>query len=127
MLMKRILVVDNERYIQEAIEMCLETIAGWEVMTAGSGSEGLLMAETEQPDAILLDFMMPDMDGLMTFQELQANPATQSIPVILLTGDLRSNDRQKYHDLGIKAVIIKPFNPMTLAEQISQLLEWETD
>jgi CheY-like chemotaxis protein len=127
MLMKRILVVDNERYIQEAIEMCLETIAGWEVVTAGSGSEGLLQAETEQPDAILLDLMMPDMDGLMTFQGLQANPATQSIPVILLTGDLRSPDRQKYHDLGIKAVIVKPFDPMILAEQISQLLKWETD
>jgi CheY-like chemotaxis protein len=83
--MKRILVVDNEDYIQEATQMCLETMAGWEVVTASSGREGLLKAAAEQPDAILLDFMMPEMDGLMTFQQLQANPLTQAIPVVLLT------------------------------------------
>ena len=79
---KRILVVDNEAYIQEVAQICLETIAGWQVILAGSGLEGLAAAEREQPDAILLDVMMPDMDGLATFSQLQANPATRSIPVI---------------------------------------------
>jgi CheY-like chemotaxis protein len=77
MAMKRILVVDNEDYIQEATQISLETMAGWQVMTAGSGREGLLKAAAEQPDAILLDFMMPEMDGLTTFQQLQANPSTK--------------------------------------------------
>jgi CheY-like chemotaxis protein len=123
--MKRILVVDNEDYIQEATQMCLETMAGWEVLTAGSGREGLLKAAAEQPDAILLDFMMPEMDGLMTFQQLQANPSTQAIPVVLLTGDLQSADSQNCRELGIKAMIAKPFDPLTLAQQIANLLEWE--
>jgi CheY-like chemotaxis protein len=125
MSMKRILVVDNEDYIQEATQMCLETMAGWEVVTASSGREGLLKAAAEQPDAILLDFMMPEMDGLMTFQQLQANPLTQAIPVVLLTGDLQSADSQNCRELGIKAMIAKPFDPMTLAQQIANLLEWE--
>jgi CheY-like chemotaxis protein len=123
--MKRILVVDNEAYIQEAIQMCLETIAGWDVITASSGCEALITAEVEQPDAILLDLMMPDMDGLMTFQQLQANPSTQVIPVILLTGDLQSADAKNCRNFGITAMIAKPFDPMTLAQQISSLLEWE--
>jgi CheY-like chemotaxis protein len=123
--MKRILVVDNEEYIQEAAQMCLETMAGWEVMTASSGREGLLKATAEQPDAILLDFMMPEMDGLMTFQQLQANPSTQAIPVVLLTGDLQSADSQNCRKSGITAMIAKPFDPLTLAQQIANLLEWE--
>jgi CheY-like chemotaxis protein len=123
--MKRILVVDNEDYIQEATQVCLETMAGWQVMIASSGHEGLLKAAADQPDAILLDFMMPEMDGLMTFQKLQANPLTQAIPVILLTGDRQSADSQKCRKLGIKAMIAKPFDPLTLAQQIANLLEWE--
>jgi CheY-like chemotaxis protein len=123
--MKRILVVDNEDYIQAATQISLETMAGWQVMTAGSGREGLLKAEAEQPDAILLDFMMPEMDGMMTFQQLQANPLTQAIPVILLTGDLQSADSQNCRNLGIKAMIAKPFDPLALAQQIANLLEWE--
>jgi CheY-like chemotaxis protein len=123
--MKRILVVDNEEYIQEAAQMCLETMAGWDVIMASSGREGLLIAEAEQPDAILLDLMMPEMDGLMTFQQLQANPSTQAIPVVLLTGDLQSADSQNCRKLGIKAMIAKPFDPLTLAQQITNLLEWE--
>lgn len=123
--MKRILVVDNEAYIQEATQICLETIAGWEVMTASSGYEALIIAEAEQPDVILLDLMMPDMDGLMTFQRLQANYSTQAIPVILLTGDSQSADLQNCRNLGVRAMIAKPFDPMTLAQQISDLLAWE--
>lgn len=123
--MRRILVVDNEAYIQEVTQMCLETIAGWEVITASSGHEALLKAAAEQPDAILLDFMMPEMDGLMTFQQLQANPLTQSIPVVLLTGGLQSVDAQNCQKLGIKAMIAKPFDPLTLAQQIADRLKWE--
>jgi CheY-like chemotaxis protein len=77
---KRILVVDNEPSIQEVAQICLETVAGWQVTIAGSGLEGLATAEREQPDAILLDVMMPDMDGLDTFSKLQANPADCQSP-----------------------------------------------
>ncbi len=122
--MKRILIVDNEPYIQEIVKICLETFAGWEVVKAGSGSEGLLKAETEHPDAILLDIMMPGMDGLTTFQKLQSNTVTQDIPVLLLTATLLSTDRKDYRQLGIKAVIAKPFAPLALAAQVADVLGW---
>lgn len=124
---KRILVIDNEPYIQEVTKVCLETVGGWEVWTASSGQQGLSMAATYQPDAILLDVMMPDMDGLTTFQKLQANPATQAIPVILLTAKIQASDRRRYAELGLSAAIAKPFNPLELADQIATFLGWHLE
>jgi CheY-like chemotaxis protein len=99
---KRILVIDNEPYIQEVTKICLETVAGWSVLTAKSGQVGMIIAAADQPDAILLDVMMPEMDGLTTFQALQANAITQAIPVILLTAKVQAVDRRRYAQLGIK-------------------------
>lgn len=123
-MVKRILVVDNEPYIQEVAQICLETVARWQVLTASSGMEGIRVAEAEQPDAILLDVMMPDMDGITTFKKLQENPATQNIPVILLTAKVQSSDRRRYAQLGMKDVIDKPFSPLELATQIANALGW---
>lgn len=121
---KRVLVVDNEQYIREVAQISLETVALWEVLTAGSGSEALIVAQAEQPDAILLDVMMPDMDGITTFEKLQANPNTQNIPVILLTAKIQAADRRRYADLGIKAAIAKPFDALGLATQVATVLGW---
>lgn len=125
MTVKRILVVDNEQYIQEVAKVCLETVAGWEVLLAGSGPECLRQAEAEQPDAILLDVMMPGMDGIATFQKLQENPATQAIPVILLTAKIQSSDRRRYAEIGAADAIAKPFDPLKLAGQVAAALGWE--
>lgn len=122
---RRILIVDNEPSIQEVAQICLETVAGWEVSIAGSGLEGLAAAEREQPDAILLDVMMPDMDGLDTFSRLQANPVTRSIPVILLTAKVQATDRQNYSKLGVRSTIAKPFSPLELAQEIATTLGWK--
>lgn len=127
MTIKKILVVDNEEYIQEVTKICLETVAGWEVLTAGSGKEGIIKAEAYQPDAILLDVMMPDMDGFATFEKLQANQATQTIPVILLTAKIQAADRRRYAQKGMTAAIAKPFNPLELAGQIAAALGWNFD
>lgn len=124
---KRILVVDNEQYIREVAQICLETVADWQVITAGSGSEGLTKAQAEQPDAILLDVMMPDMDGLTTFQKLQANSTTQHIPVILLTAKVQASDHRRYAELGMIAAIAKPFNPLQLADQVAAALGWSLE
>lgn len=124
MVTKRILVVDNEEYIQEVAKICLETVAGWEVLTAGSGPEGINKAETYQPDAILLDVMMPEMDGMTTFSKLQANPATQAIPVIFLTAKIQTSDKRRYAQMGMPSAIAKPFNPLELAGQIANALGW---
>ncbi len=124
MVAKRILVIDNEEYIQEVAQICLETVADWEVMIAGSGLEGITRAAAEQPDAILLDVMMPDLDGIATFQRLQASPTTAQIPVILLTAKVQASDRRRYTELGIKATIAKPFDPLSLASQVAAALGW---
>jgi DNA-binding response OmpR family regulator len=122
--MKRILIIDNESYIQELVKMCLETVAGWEVYTAGSGREGIDLAEKEQPDAILLDVMMPDMDGATTFAKLQKNSLTTQIPVIFLTAKIQAADRLRYEEMGIDKAIAKPFNPLELASTIETQLGW---
>lgn len=121
---KRILVIDNEQYIQEVTQICLETVAGWQVITAGSGLEGLSKAQSEQPDAILLDLMMPEMNGLMTFEKLQENPLTCKIPVIFLTARITTYSESCDRDAKIAITIPKPFNPLELANQISELLGW---
>lgn len=121
---KRILVIDNEEYIREVAQICLETVANWTVITASSGSEGLIKAASEQPDAILLDVMMPGMDGITTFEKLKANQTTENIPVILLTAKVQERDRRRYALLGLRAAIAKPFNPLQLASQVAEALDW---
>lgn len=124
---KRILIIDNDVLIQEATKVCLGMTANWEVITASSGSEGLIEAKKKQPDAILLDLVMPDVDGMSTFQKLQASPATQQIPVVLLTGKVEANELASYQALGLRGAIAKPFSPLNLASEIAQILGWEID
>ncbi|MCL1473067.1 response regulator [Argonema antarcticum] len=121
---KRVLIVDDEYRIREVTKIALEMMAGWEVLTASSGKEGLLQAQVQQPDAILLDVMMPDMDGTATLVALQANNATRDIPVVLLSAKVQVNDRSQFAELGVKAIIPKPFDPLNLAIQIAEALGW---
>jgi CheY-like chemotaxis protein len=93
-------------------------------LTAASGSEGLEKAEAFQPDAILLDVMMPDMDGPTTFRQLQANAATDHIPTILLTAKAKISEQKQFIDLGVTGVITKPFKAQDLVDQIREILNW---
>lgn len=122
MTLKRILVIDDEDDIRKLTQTCLEIMGGWQVLVACSGSEGLLLAEANQPDAILLDLMMPDMDGLATFEKLHANPTTKHIPVILLTAKERSANQNQLSEMGVTGVIKKPFNPLKIADQVAEVL-----
>lgn len=124
MVAKRVLVIDDEDDIREIAQASLEIMAGLEVIVARSSREGLTKAETEQPDAILLDVMLPDMDGITAFKHLQANPATRHIPVILLTAKVQAADQRRFAELGVKATIAKPFKPAKLAEQLLEVLGW---
>ncbi|BBD69471.1 response regulator receiver protein [Nostoc commune NIES-4072] len=119
---KQILVIDDEDDIRQLIQTCLEIMGGWKVLTATSGNQGLLLAQSSQPDAILLDVMMPDMDGLTTFEKLQANQITKHIPVILLTARGRTNNERLFKDIDVKGIISKPFNPQKLAIQVAAAL-----
>ncbi len=120
----RILIIDDEDDIREVAALSLETVAGWDVITANSGAQGLARAAEYQPDAILLDVMMPGMDGPTTFRELRKNPATARIPVLLLTAKVQANDQRRFADLGVEAVLFKPFDPLTLSTQIAGVLGW---
>lgn len=122
---KRVLIIDDETAIQDVIQGCLEDIAGWKVFKAKSGRDGLSIAESEQPDAILLDVSMPDMDGVETFQRLQGNPATSYIPVAFLTARVQPEDKARFKQLGIAGLIVKPFNAITLIEDIANLFKWD--
>lgn len=121
---KCILVIDDEPNLCLVIQACLETMGNWQVITAESGKKGLQLAQAEHPDAILLDVMMPDMDGLTLFKELQKSPSTQGIPVILLTAKVFNNDITQFNQLGIAGVIAKPFDPMTLTKEVTKVLNW---
>lgn len=121
---KRVLIIDDEETIQTVVQFGIKLAAGWEVLTASSGLKGIQTAQTEQPDVILLDVMMPDMDGIATFKELQACPEIQQIPVILLTAKAQTADKRQFNDLGVSGVITKPFNSLDLPEQISRILHW---
>jgi CheY-like chemotaxis protein len=121
---RKILIIDDEDDIREVAALSLESIAGWEVVTASSGAQGLARAIEHSPDAILLDVMMPGMDGPTTFRELRKNSATDKIPVLLLTAKVQSSDQRRFADLGVESVLFKPFDPLTLAEQISAVLGW---
>ncbi len=124
--MHRVLIIDDEDDIREVASLTLEATAGWHVSTAASGSEGLEVAAAEQPELILLDVMMPEMDGPTTFRAMQNDSRTSRIPVILLTAKVQGVDQRRFADLGVAAILFKPFDPMTLAQQIADVLDWET-
>lgn len=120
-----ILVIDDEADIREIAKASLQITKNWRVLTAASGQEGLAIAQTQQPDAILLDVMMPEVDGLKTLKLLKADQNTQHIPVILLTATVKVANQREYAQLGVRAVLIKPFDPGILASQIEAALEWK--
>jgi CheY-like chemotaxis protein len=122
--MRRILIIDDEDDIRAVAALSLESVAGWEVIAASSGAQGIKAAIEERPDAILMDVMMPSMDGPTTFREMQKHPEIAHIPVILLTAKVQGVDQRRFAGLGLAAVLLKPFDPMTLADQISTALGW---
>jgi CheY-like chemotaxis protein len=121
---RRILIIDDDDDIRQVTALSLETVAGWDVVTANSGANGIRRAREEKPDAILLDVMMPGMDGPTTFQELQKIAETASIPVMLLTAKVQGADQKRFAGLGVAAVLFKPFDPLTLAQQMRDVLGW---
>jgi CheY-like chemotaxis protein len=120
----RILLIDDDDDIREVATLSLQEFGGWDVVTASSGEEGLKKAEELNPDAILLDVMMPGMDGPTTFQKLRANILTGRIPVILLTAKVQGADQRRFTKLGIDGLISKPFDPLQLAAEVAATLGW---
>ncbi|MEN9517838.1 MAG: hypothetical protein RLZZ381_426 [Cyanobacteriota bacterium] len=122
---KNILLIDDEETIQEVVQVGISIEAGWQVEIASSGLEGINLAQNQQPDAILLDVMMPGMDGIDTLSQLKTNHQTSGIPVIFLTAKAQAAEKNQFKSLGVVDVITKPFNSMTLASQIAKILGWQ--
>ena len=121
--MKTVLHVEDEPDIQEVARVALESVGGLAVTLASSGQEALLKLEAFVPDVILLDLMMPGMDGVMTYHEIRKNKKTATIPIIFMTAKVQTHEIDRYRALGALGVIPKPFDPMTLADEVRQV--WE--
>ncbi|WP_341917368.1 response regulator [Polaromonas sp. YR568] len=117
----RILYVEDEPDIRMVAQMALEAVGGFTVIACPSGSEALAAAPTAQADLLLLDVMMPGMDGPSTLKALRALPATADTPVIFMTAKVQAAEVAQYRELGAIDVIHKPFDPMELSAQISRI------
>ncbi len=120
-----VLVIDDEYRLREVVRMTLEIAMGWRTLGAASGPAGLELARSQHPDAILLDLMMPGMDGFTTLRHLQADATTATIPVVLLTAKDSVSYGRDLAGTQVAACIPKPFNALGLAQQIADRLGWE--
>lgn len=121
---KCVLIVDDEEDIRSITKLGLEMATDWTVLTACSGQEALEIATMQKPDTILLDMMMPEMDGRATLRCLKAAAATQQIPVIMVTAKAQPANLSSFEDLEVAAVLAKPFRPLKLAQEITTILGW---
>lgn len=119
----KIFYVEDDPDIQAVAVMALEAFGDYEVVACSSGHEALVEAQRVRPDFILLDVMMPDMDGPATLQALRQEPGWSDIPVAFMTALGRSEELEKLRALGISGIIAKPFDPTNLADQVREL--WE--
>lgn len=119
--LQRILYVEDDADIRAVAELALETVGGFSVKSCSSGQEALLEGPDFAPELILLDVMMPGMDGPSTFHAMQQIPALQGKPVVFMTAKVQTEEIAFYRKLGAVEVIPKPFDPMTLADQIRDI------
>lgn len=123
MAIRKVMMVDDEPHIRRIGELSLRGVGQWQVVLAGSGKEAVELAAAETPDAILLDVMMPGMDGPATLAALRENEKTRGIPVIFLTAKAQRHEVERYRSLGAAGVLTKPFDPMTLPAEVRAILE----
>ena len=121
---RRVLIIDDDPSIREVAKMSLELVAGWDVTTAPSGADGIQAARADPPDGILLDVMMPELDGPGTLAQLRDDDMVGLTPVIFLTAKVQAAERTRFAELDVAGLIAKPFDPMKLSEQIAELFGW---
>jgi CheY-like chemotaxis protein len=122
MTIRKVLLVDDEDDIRTIGQLSLSRVGGWQTVLAASGAEAVSKAAAELPDLILLDVMMPGMDGPTTFGQLRAQEASAKTPIIFMTAKIQKQEVARYLELGAVGVIGKPFDPMTLPAEIKRLL-----
>jgi two-component system alkaline phosphatase synthesis response regulator PhoP len=123
---RKIMAVDDERHIVRLIQVNLER-SGYQVITAFDGPDALRKVESDKPDLIVLDVMMPKMDGFEVLKRLQANPETRDIPIIMLTAKAQDADVFRGWASGVSAYLTKPFNPLELITFVKRILSGRDD
>lgn len=118
----RVLIIDDEADIRRVARLSLARIGGMDVSDAANGLEGIERAAAEEPDAILLDVMMPGLDGPATLHALRADPRTAAIPVVFLTAKAMPDEVARLLAMGVRGVLNKPFDPMTLPAELRAAL-----
>ena len=121
-MIKKVLLVDDDPDLRLVGELALAEVGGWSVVIADSGFAALELAVSEQPDLIVLDVMMPELDGLGTLAKLRESAASE-IPVIFMTARVQVHQIEEYVAAGAIGVISKPFDPMTLPDEIRAIAE----
>ena len=119
--LERILLVEDELDIQTVASITLEDVGGFTVAKASSGAEALEKAPAFVPDLILLDFMLPDLDGRQTLEALRRIPGLEATPVVYMTARAQKNEVAEYLESGALDVITKPFDPMRLADTVIRI------
>jgi CheY-like chemotaxis protein len=122
---RRILVVDDDDATRQAASQSLQLMAGWDVVEAYCGAQAIESATRLQPDAILLDVMMPAMDGPAMLAKLRSTRATSHIPIVLLTAKVQAVNTGSLAHLPVAAILLKPFDPLRLAIQMADALGWD--
>jgi CheY-like chemotaxis protein len=118
----KILIIDDEQDVRRIASLSLRHVGGFDVLEAAGGAEGVEKAASERPDAILLDVMMPGLDGAATLKILKEEEKTRTIPVIFVTARALTEEIQRFQSLGARGVITKPFNGMTLPDEVRAIL-----
>lgn len=118
----KVLIVDDEADIRRIGELSLQSVGGWDVVLAESGAKGVEAARAHRPDLILMDMMMPEMDGLTTLRLLREDPDLGRTPVVFMTAKVQRNEVERYLQAGALGVVHKPFDPMTLPDEIKKIL-----
>jgi len=119
----KVLIIDDEDDIRRIARIALTKVGKIDVIEASSGTEGVRMAAEERPDVVLLDVMMPGLDGPSTLAALRSDPATASLPVVFLTAKAMASEVERLKGLGVRGVLTKPFDPMTLASELRAILK----
>lgn len=119
--LRKVLYVEDDADIRTIASMALEAVGGFTLQACASGAEALAHAAAFAPDLLLLDVMMPGMDGPTTLARLRELPATRDVPVVFMTAKVQASEVQHYKALGALGVISKPFDPMTLAGEVQAL------
>lgn len=123
---KRILAVDDEKHIVRLVQINLEK-EGYEVLTASNGRQALEIVASEHPDLIVMDVMMPEMDGFEALEKLKENPETCKIPVVMLTAKAQDSDVFRGWQSGTDLYLTKPFNPQELITFVKRIFQNQAD